>query len=131
MDERQLEVIEVERRWARAHQELDLKTIDSVLAEDYVQIKADGSRVDKGAALASYRSGDRRWEIAESDELEVRIYGEAALVIGRWRGKGVNHGEPFDYDARFISLYIYHDDGWKLTAEMSAPLPGATAEPPA
>jgi hypothetical protein len=44
---------------------------------------------------------ERAWEVAEGDEYDVRVYGDTALIIGRWTARGVNHGVHFDYQARF------------------------------
>jgi len=115
------EVIATERRWVKAHLELDLDTIASILSDGYRQIRADGSVIGKEELLASYRSGERKWDVAESDDYEVRIYGETAVLIGCWRGVGENAGERFDYGARFLAVYVLEVGGWKLAADVSVP----------
>jgi hypothetical protein len=61
-------LIAVEKAWTAAHLALDLDTIEDLLSGQYRQIQADGSLIDKDELLASYRSGKRRWDIAESDQ---------------------------------------------------------------
>jgi ketosteroid isomerase-like protein len=116
------EVIATERSWVKAHFELDLDTLASILSDSYRQIQADGSVIGKEALLESYRSGDRKWEVAESDEYDVRLYGETAVLMGRWRGVGENAGERFDYWARFLAVYALEEGSWKLVADVSVPL---------
>jgi ketosteroid isomerase-like protein len=116
------EVIATERSWVKAHLDLDLDTIASILSDGYRQIQPDGSVIGKEQLLASYRSGERKWEVAESDDYEVRPYGETALLIGRWRGVGENAGERFDYRARFLAVYVLEVGSWKLAADVSIPL---------
>jgi len=84
------QIIAVERSWAAAHLNLDYALIEEILSDNYRQIQPDGNLLGKEDLLASYRSGLRSWEIAESDDLEIRLLGDTALLIGRWRGKGVN-----------------------------------------
>ncbi len=115
------EVIEAERRWVQAHRELDLATLESMLAEEYVQIRSDGAVIGKHDALASYRSGNRHWEQAESDQHQVSVLGDVAILVGRWMGKGVNDGEPFDYTARFMAVYVKREGRWLLAADQSTP----------
>jgi len=115
-------VLNVERRWVEAHRNLDLDSISEILADDYRQIQADGTVIGKDELIASYNSGNRRWEIAESDDYEVRFMGSAALLIGRWRGKGENDGKLFDYTARFLAVYRLDDGEWKLVSDVSVPL---------
>jgi ketosteroid isomerase-like protein len=116
------EVIEVERRWVQAHSDLDLDAIQEILAEDYLQIRADGTVIGKAEALQSYQSGKRRWDNADSDEYSVAVYGEVAILVGRWRGQGENEGQHFDYSARFMAVYVRRNGAWQLVADQSTPL---------
>jgi len=115
-------VIETERRWVQAHRDLDIVSIESILADDYTQICSDGTVIGKPEALASYKSMKRRWKVADSDAYRIRIYGDTALLIGRWIGRGENDGEEFDYTARFMALYRRTPTGWKLVADQSTPI---------
>ncbi len=116
------EVVRVERRWVQAHRDLDLDAIEELLAEDYMQIRADGSVIGKAKALESYRSGKRHWDFANSDEYQITVHGDTAILVGRWRGRGENEGEPFDYSARFMSIYVRRAGTWRLVADQSTPL---------
>ena len=118
------EVLEVESLWVAAHRNLDLETLRDILSDDYRQIQSDGTVIGKEELLNSYRSGFRWWEIAISDEYEVRLLGNVALLIGRWRGVGENNGEKFDYSARFLAVYQLEDGEWKLISDVSVPLEG-------
>ncbi len=111
-----------ERRWVQAHRDLDLEALEEMLDDDYVQIRADGSVIGKQEALESYRSGKRRWDHAESDQYHVTVIGNAAVLVGRWIGRGENEGEPFDYTARFMAIYTKRDGIWRLVADQSTPL---------
>ena len=116
------EVLDVERSWVAAHRSLDLDILSSILSEDYRQIQSDGSVIGKDELLTSYRSGLRRWDIAESDQYEVRLLDDVALLIGRWRGVGENNGEGFDYTARFLAVYKREGSEWKLISDISIPI---------
>src|SRR5262245_64519398 len=100
------EVLTVERAWTEAHLHGDVQTLEEIMAFDYVKIESDGSLSDKNSTLASYQPDRRVWEVAHGDEYDVRVYGDTALVIGRWTGRGTNNGQPFDYAARFFSAYV-------------------------
>jgi ketosteroid isomerase-like protein len=117
------EVLQAERAWVEAHRRLDVAALDRLMAEEYKHIRADGVVVGKAKDLTSYQTGDRYWEFAESDEYDVQVYGHTAVLIGRWRARGVNAGERFDYAARFISVYIKRGGRWQMVAAQSTPLP--------
>jgi ketosteroid isomerase-like protein len=115
-------LLKTEQKWADAHLSLDLNALEDILSDQYRQIQSDGSVIEMGELLTSYRSGNRRWNVAESDEHEVRILGDVAILIGRWRGAGINNGEAFDYAARFLAVYQLEDGDWKLIADVSVPI---------
>lgn len=116
------DLLETERKWAAAHLDLDLEVLEDILADQYRQIQSDGTVIGKEELLASYRSDHRRWEIAKGDHYEVRLLGDTALLIGRWRGVGENNGENFDYSARFLAVYQLEYGKWKLISDVSVPL---------
>ena len=118
------EVLQAERAWVEAHRRLDIAALDWLMADDYRHIRADGSVAGKADDLVSYQTGDRYWEFAESDEYDIQVYGHTAVLIGRWRARGINAGERFDYMARFISVYVKRDGCWQMVAAQSTPLPG-------
>src|SRR5215212_452361 len=113
------EVLQVEQAWTAAFLHLDLATIEQLMADDYTIIQPGGRVWDKAETLASLRSEQRHWEAAASNELSVRLYGDTAVVIGRWTAKGVNHGQPFDYQARYTSVWVKRAGRWQIVADQS------------
>jgi ketosteroid isomerase-like protein len=122
MSSRQAEVesvIEAERDWVQAHRDLDLKTLERLMADDYIKIGADGSVIGKAEVLDDYQYSERHWAYAESDQYQIRILGDVAVLVGRWKARGENNGEAFDYTARFMSVYMKQDGVWQIVAEQS------------
>jgi ketosteroid isomerase-like protein len=116
------EVLQAEREWVEAHRRLDVAALERLMADEYKHIRADGAVVGKEADLASYQTGVRYWDFAESDEYDIQLHGQTAVLIGRWRARGENAGERFDYAARFISVYVKRDGRWQMVAAQSTPL---------
>jgi len=115
------QVIQRDLEWAQAHIDLNLELIDQILSEEHQQRQPDGTYKGKAELLESYSSGNRYWEIANSKNHHVQLAGNLAILIGNWRGKGVNNGEPFDYSARFLSIYKLEDGIWRMTFDVSIP----------
>jgi hypothetical protein len=67
-----------------------------LLHEDYVIVQPGGRIETKADVLASYASGERHWDAAAVEQLDVQIYGDAARVVGVWRASGTNAGTPFE-----------------------------------
>ncbi|MDX1416281.1 MAG: nuclear transport factor 2 family protein [Candidatus Promineifilaceae bacterium] len=114
-----LTVAQAERDLARAHVDLDLRTIDCLLHEEYTILQPNGEIEDKSAVLDSYKKGDRRWQSAAADDLQVAITGNLALVSGRWTAAGHNGSGPFAYSARFLSMWRKDNGHWQNVAYQS------------
>ncbi len=117
-----LTVMNVERDWTEAHLRGDVEAIARLMADDYAKIESDGSVSDKAAVLAKYTPETRYWEKAQGDAYDVRVYGDTAVVIGRWTARGMNNGTRFDYAARFMSVYVRRAGQWQMVAEQSTPI---------
>ena len=115
----QQELLDTELEWVRAHHEMDIKTIHAILDDNYTQLKGDGTIIGKQDLLADYSTGQRYWEIAESEPLKVQIIDNIGLLFGKWRGKGVNNGQLFDYSTCFLAVYRKRGGVWKLLADAS------------
>lgn len=112
-------VLAVERAWTEAHLRGDVETIARLMADDYLKIESDGSVSDRAKTLARYTPETRYWEKAEGDEYIVRVYGETAVVVGRWSARGMNNGTRFDYSARFLSVYVKRAGEWKIATDQT------------
>jgi ketosteroid isomerase-like protein len=115
----QQEMLDTEQAWVQAHRQMDLQTIEKIVDDDYTQLKKDGALIGKQALLTDYSSGYRYWEIAESKPIKVQLFGDIGLLFEKWRGKGRNHGENFDYSAYFRAVYRKSHEGWRLLADAS------------
>jgi ketosteroid isomerase-like protein len=118
-------VVQAEQALAKAHLNLDVEVFESLLHPGYAIIQPGGVVEGKAKTLASLRSGQRQWQIARSKDLDVRLYGDTAVVIGRWRSQGRNGDTDFDYSARFLSVWVREDGIWRNVAFASAPLNSA------
>lgn len=118
-------VIAAEQALAAAHLTLDLETIDRLLHPDYLIVQPGGVIENKAQTLASFRTGDRHWELAESDEMTVQMHGDTAIVTGRWRGRGRNGASHFDYQARFLSTWVCEAGEWRNVAYMATAIAAA------
>ena len=113
------QVIQAERAWLQAHVQRDTAVLDHLMANEYTQVDSHGRLVGKQEVLASFLSGTREWDWAGSDEYRVQIYGEVAVVCGRWRARGVNAGHSFDYAARYVSVWVYRDGRWQMVSDQA------------
>ena len=112
-------VAQAEGKLADAHLQLDLKTIDHLLHPDYVIVQPGGKVETKAEVLASYKTETRQWDMAQVDQLDIRLYGATVVVVGRWRALGQHGAERFDYAARFLSIWVKQEGRWQNIAYQS------------
>ncbi len=113
------QTLQAERDFLLAHLNCDVAALDRLMADDYAQSNSVGRVVSKAEVIASFDSGERHWDEAHSNEFRVRVYGETAVVIGRWQARGVNTGQAFEYSARYLSVWIWRDGRWLMTVDQS------------
>jgi len=105
-------------QYVRASLAGDVEWYRTHLAEEFVCIESDGAVLDKDAFLRMTGNGS---ELAEYhlDEVEVRFYGEVALVraTGSWRAKDGTPGL-----SRYVDVYVQKGDDWKaVSAQITRP----------
>jgi len=72
----------IEHEWGNALMMRDVAAFSRCLAEEWVLTFSDGSVVTKPMALADLKEGALRIESFRLDNVEARVYGDAAIVLG-------------------------------------------------
>jgi ketosteroid isomerase-like protein len=102
----------------------DDKTMDQILADNFVLVTGSGKTYTKKDLLEEARSGLYIYEHQEDSERSVRMWGDTAVVTAKLWEKGSNGGRPFDYTVWFSDLYIRASKGWRYVfGQSSLPLP--------
>jgi ketosteroid isomerase-like protein len=106
-------LIGVVNEWDRAMVENDADAIGRYMAEDWTIIGTDGSVGDKPAFLGLVKSGTLSHDVMESDDLNVRIYGDTAVVTARGVSGGKYQRRPFREVERSTCVFVRQDGQWK------------------
>jgi len=120
----------------KAGLEGDTEQVANSMTEEYLQTDIAGYVQDKTTWLNEYfkplaeliKAGKFRWDVYEEKDVQLSIYGDAAVVIGRLelRGNGARptpqHTWVADPDAHpsltlhFTRVYIKRNGKWLLAA---------------
>lgn len=111
-------------RWDEAIVRKDLPAIAANMSPDFRQIRGDGSVVDFDTFLRDITSPDLVIDPYSVEELDVRVYGDVALLCGRTRMTGRSAGEPFTSHYRYIDTYVRHDGRWRVCSVQITPVRG-------
>jgi ketosteroid isomerase-like protein len=86
-------IVALENSWNQAELHNDAHAVDLLLADDFVMTVADGYTLNKAAMLASVRDTSYRPDVLQSDNMEVHMYGNTAIVTGSYLEKRQGQGQ--------------------------------------
>jgi uncharacterized protein (TIGR02246 family) len=107
------ELIALSHAWDRAMITNDADAIGEFMADDWTIIGSDGRVSGKLTFLSHVRSGALTHDTMTSDAIDVRIYGETAVVISRGISAGLFNGHAFREYERVSSVFVSRDRRWR------------------
>ena len=110
------ELTQIEHQLVRAWIDGDRKTVDSILASDWSVIDLTGHVLTKVQVMQEFGSGDRRIESGSVDDLNIRMFGEIAIVTGRSVLAGTYKGKHASVVQRFTDVFARRDGRWQAVA---------------
>jgi ketosteroid isomerase-like protein len=126
MDERRhataRQIEEIARRWADAELRGDTEAMRRLLADDYVGIGPRGFMLTKPEWIGRYESGALKNESFAWDDATVRVYGDAAVVIGRQTSRVSYQGQPVEGQFRTTLIFVAIDGEWRLAGVQLSPI---------
>ena len=100
----------------------DAKTMDRILADDFVLVTGRGQAHTKADLLKETR-GKTMYEHQEDTNQVVRGWGDTAVVTALLWAKGTEDGKAFDYKLWFSDTYVRTATGWRYVfGQASLPL---------
>jgi ketosteroid isomerase-like protein len=118
---------ELQDRWVQAELQADVATLDTLLDADFVGVGPLGFTLDKQAWLGRHRSGDLKYQALALEDANVRLYGDAAIVIAAQRQKATYQGNEVPGGRFRITLVaVSRDDRWVIAGLHLSPI----AQPP-
>ena len=130
------ELLRLERLWLDAYEQRDVTAMERILSDDYI-ITYNGQMSDKARTI----EGLRRPVPAEralrfrSDDVRVRVYGDAAVLTGRVIDlrRRPDGGDEVVGQARYTDTYVRRQGRWQVvSSQVNTLLPerlAATVDP--
>jgi ketosteroid isomerase-like protein len=109
-------LIGIENRWVDALVKSDTATLDSIFADTYVDTDEHSQRSDKQGVLSVLKSGELKLESIKLSDMQVQVYGDAAVVIGSSAQAGNFNGQALAPKIIFTDTFIKRDGKWRAAA---------------
>ena len=116
-------ILAVERDWNRAVAEKDFAALERIIAPDFVLIWADGSVANRDQMLANARAN--QWVIKpfETEEVLVRLYGDVAVVTGRFTQTASLGERTVTNTFRYTDVYRRSGGTWIAVSAQATVVP--------
>ena len=109
-------IISVENNWVDALVKSDMTALDSILADTYVDTDEHSHRGGKQDVFSFLKSGDLKLDSIKLSDMQVHIYGDAAVVIGNSEQAGRFLGGPIAAKIIFTDTFVKQDGKWRVVA---------------
>jgi ketosteroid isomerase-like protein len=116
----QIKSLEEERN--RAILRGDAAALDRMTSDDYTFITLRGELRTKAEIVKGFQSGSFKYESRTISDLNIRLYGDTAIVTGRSTQKGVENGKDYSGDYRFTRVYVKENGRWLTVALQTTPV---------
>ena len=101
-----------ERIKAQIH--ADAAALKRIYADDFIGVGPSGTVRTKPQVISDFTSGDLRFQSITTDDVRVRVYGNAAVETGRSTMDGQDKGKAVPHDTRFTRVWIKQQGRWRL-----------------
>jgi ketosteroid isomerase-like protein len=115
------ELYRLEEVWNTAHVKGDADALDRLWANDLIVIVAEMPLIKKADALAMVKSNRMPFTKYETSELNVRRFGDGAVVTGRLQRERTINGRQIEDNYRFTKVYAMSQGRWQVISWHASP----------
>ena len=94
----------------------DAATLERMTSDDYTFVTLRGELRTKAEIVEGFSTGTFNYASREISDLNIRVYGDAAVVTGRSTQKGTEYGKDYSGDYRFTRVYVKQNGRWVTVA---------------
>jgi hypothetical protein len=113
----------LEAELCKAFETGDALTLRKDLDATFTLTNSRGEVGDFAQNVDEVEKREPYYEVFRNHDQKVRLYGDAAIVIGVTTVKGTSKGEPFAADFQFTDTYVRRKGHWLLAASHASRLP--------
>jgi ketosteroid isomerase-like protein len=121
--------------WAAAELGGDTAALGRILARDFVAVGPRGFTLTREQWLSRHDSGSLAYTVFEWDEVQVRVHGNAAVMVGRQTASAVYEDGDVRHEIqdqfRATLIFVEEQGRWLLLGLHLSPIAGPPAGRPA
>lgn len=106
-------VKQIEYEWGVAFERRDFTTLDRLMADEYILTDPLGHVRSKEETLAALAANEVEFESTRSDDVNVRIHGDTAVVTGRSTFRGCYKGWSMAGQYQYTDVLVRREGTWR------------------
>src|SRR5579859_175295 len=110
------QILELGRQWAEAELRSEVQALDALLNPDFICVGPLGFVLNKDQYLVGRRSGDLKHEAFAWQDVQVRVYGDAAVAVGSQVQKTTYQGHDASGQFRATQVFARKPEGWLMAS---------------
>jgi len=110
------EIRKVDRERIQAQVNADPVALDRIYADDFIGIGPSGTLRTKKDVLSDFKSGSLKFQSITTDDVRIRVYGNAAVETGLSTMKGQDAEKVVPEENRFTRVWIKQGGRWRLVS---------------
>jgi uncharacterized protein (TIGR02246 family) len=112
----------LEDAWVNAIMHKDIDVLNRVMADDFNGVSPNGQRYSKAEAIADVQSGFYKVENMELQNVDVRVFGDTALVTFYQNEKSRFENENTSGRYAFTDVWVKRDGVWEVVSSHGTPV---------
>ncbi len=94
----------------------DSGALERMTSDDYTFVTLRGEMRTKAQIVSAFRSGAAKYQSRDIKDLNIRVYGNSAVVTGRATQTGAEYGKDYSGDYWFTRVYEKVNGRWTTVA---------------
>ncbi len=116
------ELMKSDSLWNSLRLSGDYKNLSSLLSDDWILIHSDGRIQQKEDYLSDLSSRSRQNGEIFNKDVQIRTYGNTAVINGMSIQSGISNGVPWSGKFRFTRVWIFQNSKWVMISSHSSRL---------
>ena len=117
LSEAERDLLELNRQYDEAIMRGDVAELKRIFADEFIYTNPKAEVLDKKQQIAALSSAGIKLTEAKSDDVRIRVYGDTAVMTGRFTARAESAGKSEMVNERYTAVWVRRDGRWQLVAE--------------
>jgi ketosteroid isomerase-like protein len=117
------EALSTAERWATVVGQADIAGLNELLHADYVHVHATALVESKAKFIEALQTGARKYDPIKIEDSNVRVFGDSAVISGKFVLKATTRDRVIESVNRFVLLVINTPNGLQVATFQATAIP--------